>query len=192
MRSAWPTGADLTTELAAQSITLPSWLTAANVVEIVVSEWETASGWSPWLVESSAAHQYTASGTGGIVLRSGFTAISSVAIDGSTLDASLWKAMPEGAARFTAIHFDGLALTGYGDVTVTGTRGWGQIPEDVWAAVFKRMVEYSATAGTTATTGDTNGAVKREKVGGVETEYFEARSSSPFDDALVRKYRRVG
>lgn len=192
MRAAWPTNTELATELTAKSITLPSWLTAANVVEIVIAEWEDATGWSPWLAEASASHTYTAQGTGGIVLRSGMTTITAVSVDGTALDTSVWRAMPEGAGRFTAVHFDGTLLSSYGTVTITGTAGWGQIPEAVWAAVFKRMVEYSAEASTTATTGATGGAVKREKVGSVEIEYESTKATHHFDDALVTRYRRRG
>lgn len=161
-------------------------------MEIVVAEWETATGFSPWMEDASADdHLYTANGTGGISLRSAMTDIDSVSIDGSVLDASLWTAVPAGAGRFTGIHFEGLVASGFQAITVTGKRGWGQIPEDVWVAVFKRAVEYAASSGTVTTTGAAKGNVKREKVGSVEIEYDPAASASSFDSALVARYRRM-
>ena len=195
----WPTASDLASALTAASITLPSWTTAAGILASAIDDFEQATGISPWETDGVPSDsEYTPNGTPVLLLRSPYQDITAVEVDGSALAAESYSLKPDGAVPKWWIEFFWDMTGDHQSITVTGTRGYGAVPADAYAAVMARCLEVAKEYQQVASGGgmsiDITNAT-RIKQGSVEIEMQGKASSSAsslgFSDAIIKKYRRV-
>lgn len=197
-KATWPTGTDLTNAVAGVGGSIPSGYAAADIIAGVVSEWEGATGWEPFLAEAGTQTLQFDPSFGYTLRLPGFFSITSVTVNGVTMSegTDFWvipynntsKMKPITGLRFLE-PLTGLPRT----ISVTGRVGYDDdIHEDAWLAVLNKAVARCLKLAAGA-----NGSVSELKQGLVDVKYNVAggqdtisRFESEFDKA-VRRYRRA-
>jgi hypothetical protein len=154
---AWPTTGEVTTELGAYGVTLPTGLVIANKLNSAISRFEKITGYSPFLADEDDQDVLVdPSFSPSIILPCGFVNITSVADDALTLTANEdWWPGPTGAPTRNAPYtFITLATSTYARImslanspghpaqlTVVGKRGYAAtLPQDAFEAVMMMTV----------------------------------------------------
>lgn len=155
--TSWPVAADLTNRLTALGTSLPAGLTAAEVIDRAVEEWERRTKWMPFLAETSDSTTYFDYYGGTLDLKGGYVAFTSVTVNidtgyaGEVLAANdAYHALPshaDGVGRpYTELLFQDPPQRLARSVKVVGKRGFAvTIPFDAWEAVLDWAVRYVLT-----------------------------------------------
>lgn len=155
--TSWPAPADLTNRLTALGSSLPTGLTAAEVLDRAAEEWERRTKWKPFLAESSDSTTWFDYVGGQLDLRGGYVSFTSVTVnvdssypgDVLTLNEQ-WFPLPSHAPSverpYTEIGFDVSPVRLARSIKVVGKRGYSAtIPFDAWEAVLDWAVRYVLT-----------------------------------------------
>ncbi len=208
MPTAWITSSELTSYLNSLGVTtMPSGIDLDDEVQAAIDQFEAETGYIPFLAETvDSTTLYDPNGTEMLDLLSGYVSITSVSVgvplggSGTEVDeGSYWFGWPSSpASRSQPIQFLRFVSPQYGDpgsIAVVGKRGFGStIPQRAWNAV-----RDMAASSVITTHEGFGGAVKREKMGSVETEFasssaglagFHLSAATAWGDAL-KMYRRI-
>lgn len=154
---AWPTTGEVTTELGAYGVTLPTGVVLANKLDAAISRFEKITGYSPFLADADNVNVLVdPSFSPSIILPCGFVSIAEISDDGVALTPNEdWWPGPTGAPDRNAPYtFVTLATSTYARImslanspghpaqlTIQGKRGYADpLPADAYEAVLLMTV----------------------------------------------------
>ncbi|RYG36107.1 hypothetical protein EON81_10710 [bacterium] len=201
----YPDGAALTAYLASQGLPAPS--DPQSVIDGVIADWETDTGWRPFLAESTVRgwrYNPPIGGSYRLDLEAGFAEIAEVRLDatrssdGVLLYDDQFELEPLNAPMVgrpaTTIRFLMYPGERPGSVLVKGRKGWGDVlPANATEAILHK----AAALALPGLLKGASGAATQEEIGDRKIVYDTTAGRGKADrwmaeyDAAVTRYRRV-
>jgi hypothetical protein len=202
MPAAYPTESEVTTKMVELGLTVPS--NIAGILAGVIEDFEQLTGYVPFLADASDTvwdfdPPYLAKDLT-LDLAGGFTAITSITINGSAIDSTGYDKLKLNAADesqgWTSIRFRSHPGTTPASVQITGKRGlYTAIPNAVYEAILAE-----ATGRASLSVAGASGDVTKVKMGQMEvtmgasdsqgrTGY--AKTAAAQFERVIMRYRRL-
>lgn len=196
----WPTLAEIQTKLALRGLTVPPDAELTAIIDGVIAEWDSMTGYSPFLAETNPVTRtfdppaWRTGTPAELDLRNGYVEITSVKVfqvDGAggttlTLGSTGYQPWPQDAPYrrlLLAFYVSGMPNT----IEVIGRRGYSDsIPADAWKALYDVVVARVAQE-------QSGGDVSKMKQGPVEMTYTTSTIGKAEDTFknVAAGYRRI-